>query len=216
MISNKEIRRLFSLYAELLNLHRKDAKFAKVLSGAAYYTRRLRQDIMSLDKNDISKIFRPPVTRLLTELQKTGTIAALDELIQLTPAGLFELMRIKGLGGKKLGIIWHILKIDTMEGLLKACQKNKLSKMPGFGTKTESNIIKAIESYTSNRDHFRYATVADAADQLVLHLQKTGKTKLISLCGDIRRKTTTLARIEILAAKKFLVASLKKYMIVQS
>jgi DNA polymerase (family 10) len=216
MISNREIRRLFSLYAELLDLHRQDAMFAKALSSAAYYTRRFREDIMFLDKARISQMFRPPIARLLFELQKTETIAALDELIQLTPAGLFELMRIKGLGGKKLAIIWHVLKIDTMEGLLKACQDNKLSKIPGFGTKTESNIIKAIESYTSHRDHFRYATVADAADQLVLHLQKIGKTRLISLCGDIRRKTTTLARIEILAAKKFTANSLKKYMIVQS
>ena len=216
MIPNKEIRRLLSLYAELLDLHRKDSKFAKVLSSAAYYTRRISEDIMSLDKFGISKMFRPRIGRLLTELQKTGTIAALDELIHLTPAGLFELMRIKGLGGKKLGVIWHVLKIDTMEDLLKACQENKLSKIPGFGTRTESNIIKAIESYTSHQDHFRYAAVADAADHLVLHLQKIGKTKLISLCGDIRRKTTTLARIEILAAKKFMASSLKKYMIVQS
>jgi len=216
MIPNREIRRLFSLYAELLDLHRQDARYAKVLSSAAFYIRRFREDIMSLDKARVSKLFRPRIARLLIELQKTGTIAALDELIQLTPAGLFELMRIKGLGGKKLAIIWHVLKIDTMEGLLQACQDNKLSKIPGFGTKTESNIIKAIESYTSHRDHFRYATVADVADQLVLHLQKIGKTRLISLCGDIRRKTTTLARIEILAAKKFTANSLKKYMIVQS
>jgi len=216
MIPNKEIRRIFNLYSELLDLHRKDANFAKVLSSAAYYTRRIGEDIMSLDKSGISKLFRPAIVRLLSELQKTGTIAALDELIQLTPAGLFELMRIKGLGGKKLAVIWHVLKIDTMEDLLKACQQNKLSQIRGFGARTESNIIKAIESYTSHLDHFRYGAVADAADNLVLNLQKIGKTRLISLCGDIRRKTTTLARIEILAAKKFMAASLKKYMIVQS
>jgi DNA polymerase (family X) len=216
MISNKEIRRLFILYAELLQLHEQDDKLAKTLSGASYYTRRIRQDIISLGKAEIAKLFRPPIAKLVTELQKTGTIAALDGLIQLTPAGLFELMRIKGLGGKKLAVIWHAMKIDTMEGLLKACQKNKLSRIPGFGAKTESNIIKAIESYTSHRDHFRYGAIADAAENLVAHLQKLGKTKMVSLCGDIRRKTTTLARIEILSARKFTAASLKKYMIVQS
>jgi DNA polymerase/3'-5' exonuclease PolX len=125
-----------------------------------------------------AKLFRPPVARLLAELQKTKTIAALDELIQLTPAGLFELMRIKGLGGKKLAVIWHTLKIDTMEALLEACQKNKLSQVPGFGAKTESNIIKAIESYSSHKDHFRYGAIADAADQLVLELQKIGKNEV--------------------------------------
>jgi hypothetical protein len=51
---------------------------------------------------------------------------------------------------------------------------------------------------------------------MVLNLQKIGKTKLMSLCGDIRRCTTTLARIEIISAKKFIPAMLKKYMVVQS
>src|SRR4030095_8420978 len=100
--------------------------------------------------------------KLLTELQDSGTIASLDELIQLTPAGLFEMMRIKGLGGKKLALIWRSAKIDTIDGLLKACRKNKLSGIPGFGTKTEANIIKAIEAYTSAQDHFHYAALADA------------------------------------------------------
>ena len=126
-------------------------------------------------------------------------------LIQLTPAGLFELMRIKGLGGKKLSIIWHALKIDTMEGLLKACQKNKLSKIPGFGIKTESNIITAIESYTSHKDHFRYAAVADVAEQLVVQLTENRKNKVGQSLwrhhGDVPQRSP---RIEILSAKKFI------------
>ena len=216
MVSNKEIRRFFALYAELLMLHRMDEKFSRILSGAAYYTRRIREDIADLTKPEIVKLFRPAIAKLIIELKETGTINKLDELIQLTPAGLFEMMRIKGLGGKKLSVIWHTLKIDTLEGLLKACKKNHLSEIPGFGKKTESNIINAIESYTSHKDHFRFGSVADAANKLVSSLQAVGKTKLVCLCGDIRRKSTTVARIEIISAKKFTPASLKKYMVVQS
>ena len=105
MVSNKEIRRLFALYAELLMLHRMDEKFSRILSGAAYYTRRIREDIADLTKPEIVKLFRPAIAKLIIELKETGTINKLDELIQLTPAGLFEMMRIKGLGGKKLSVI---------------------------------------------------------------------------------------------------------------
>ena len=207
---------MLGLYAELLLLHGQDGKLAGYLSSAAYYTRRVSGEIMRFSKAEIVKTFRPPIAKILTELQLTGTIEALDELIQLTPAGLFEMMRIKGLGGKKLSVIWHTAKIDTIEGLLKACQKNELSTLPGFGAKTENNIIKAIESYTSHKDHFRYGSIADIGDRLVDQLKSVGKTKLVSLCGDIRRKATTLARIEIISVKKFDTASLKKFMIVRT
>lgn len=207
---------MLGLYAELLLLHGQDGKLAGYLSSAAYYTRRVSGEIMRFSKAEIVKTFRPPIAKILTELQLTGTIEALDELIQLTPAGLFEMMRIKGLGGKKLSVIWHTAKIDTIEGLLKACQKNELSTLPGFGAKTENNIIKAIESYTSHKDHFRYGSIADIGDRLVDQLKSVGKTKLVSLCGDIRRKATTLARIEIISVKKFNTASLKKFMIVRT
>jgi DNA polymerase (family 10) len=219
MVTNKEIRRMLTLYAELLQLHEQDPKLAKSLSGAAYYTRRIQQDIISLGNKEITKLFRLPIAKVLKELKDTGTIEALDELIQLTPAGLFEMMRIKGLGGKKLAVIWKTAKIDTLEGLLKACKKNKLSALPGFGTKTEANIIKAIESYTSSRDHFRYAAIADAADRLVGQLRGQCDTHLISLCGDIRRQTLIVADIEIVAAvssKKMNPSILKKFMIVKS
>ena len=207
---------MLGLYAELLLLHGQDGKLAGYLSSAAYYTRRVSGEIMRFSKAEIVKTFRPPIAKILAELQLTGTIEALDELIQLTPAGLFEMMRIKGLGGKKLSVIWHTAKIDTIEGLLKACQKNELSTLPGFGAKTENNIIKAIESYTSHKDHFRYGSIADIGDRLVDQLKSVGKTKLVSLCGDIRRKATTLARIEIISVKKFDTASLKKFMIVRT
>ncbi len=55
-------------------------------------------------------IFARRSVTLIEELKKNDTIAKLDELIQLTPPGLFEMMRIKGLGGKKLSVIWTVAK----------------------------------------------------------------------------------------------------------
>jgi DNA polymerase (family 10) len=90
-------------------------RVCKVLSSAAYTPAVFAKISWSLDKAGSPNCFAPHCA-IAHRTSKNGTIAALDELIQLTPAGLFELMRIKGLGGKKLAIIWHVLKIDTMEG----------------------------------------------------------------------------------------------------
>ena len=219
MLTNKEIRRIFSLYAELLRVHSMDQKFADSLSSAAYYSRRIKQNIMSLNSDELKAKFQPPVAELIIELQKTSSVSALDELIELTPGGLLEMMRIKGLGGKRISVIWQQGKIDTLKGLLNACKKNALSKIPGFGRKTESNIIKSIETYKATQTHFHYATLATTAERIVQVLQRALDSKLISLCGPIRRCSLTLPGIDIiaaLAAAQLSALVLKKFMIVKS
>jgi len=210
---------MFSLYAELLLLHEKDERLANFLSGAAYRIRRMGEKLVNLDKPAMSKLFRPEIVAILEELKKKKTIPALDVLIQLTPGGLFEMMQVKGLGGKKLSVLWKKAKIDTVEGLLEACKNNLLSKMPGFGIKTQENIVAAIDTLHSNSKRFHYAAVADQANELVFFLQKLFKTKFISLCGEIRRKSTTVDGIDILAAidiKKLFNKDVRKFLIFQS
>jgi DNA polymerase (family 10) len=218
MLSNREIRRLFTLYAELLLLHNSDEKLAGLLSGAAYKLRNTSEQLTDLSKAELLKKFRPEIIGIIQNIKTQGTIGALDELIQLTPGGLFEMMRIKGLGGKKLSILWKA-GIDTMDALLEACKNNIVKGIPGFGEKSQLNIMKAIEEYNGNSDRFHYASVADEADALVEALKKLLKTAFIRLCGDIRRKATTVSAIEILTtvpAGKFSVSGLRKWIIVQS
>src|SRR5438128_633535 len=105
MISNREISRLFSLYAELLLLHQKDERFAALLSGASYRIRNLNETVTALSRQQLATLFRPEIVQQISEIKNNETIEALDELIQLTPQGLFEMMRIKGLGGKKLAVL---------------------------------------------------------------------------------------------------------------
>lgn len=219
MLSNREIRRMFGLYAELLLLHGQDARLSGYLSGAAYRLRSISNDITDMDKSALTKLFRPEIVRLIEELKKNETIETLDELIQLTPPGLFEMMRIRGLGGKKLAVLWRTAKIDTIDALLEACKNNRLSNIPGFGKKTEANIIEAVESYDNKKDRFHFGFIADSAYALVTGMQKLFKTKWISLCGEIRRQSTTVAGIEILAtitAAKLKTPSLRGQLLVQS
>ena len=219
MASNREISKLFSIYAELLLLHNKNEDLANLLSGAAYRLRNINEELLALDNAQLSKLFRPEIIQILKEFKKAGTINDLDELIQLTTPGLFEMMRIRGLGGKKLSILWRIAEIDTVDALLNACKKNELTGIPGFGLKTQQNIIHAIEADRNNRDRFHYATVADDAKALVLVFQKAFNTKLVSLCGEVRRQTTTVEQIEIIAAidsKKFKGKDLRRFMVLQS
>ena len=219
MSSNRKISKLFNIYAELLLLHKKDERLSALLSGAAYRLRNITQEVSSMSRKELSELFRLDLITIIDELKNTQTIEALDELIQLTPQGLFEMMRIQGLGGKKLSVLWNEAKIDSMDALLEACKNGAVSKIPGFGTKTQQNILESIEAYRSSENYFHYASVADTAYNLVKALQKIFKTKPVSLCGDVRRQATTVERIEIItavSAKDFKHASLRRLITIQS
>ncbi len=90
-----------------------------MLFGTSYRLRKISEDVATLSKEGLSKLFRPEIADIIYNLKKTSTIEALDELIQLTPQGLFEMMRIKGLGGKKLAILWKTAGIDSIDALFK-------------------------------------------------------------------------------------------------
>lgn len=218
MLTNREIQRLFNLFAELLLLHEKEEKLSRSLSSASYRLRKMNEDVLSLPRKQWSTHFSPPIIKLLSELYEKNTITDLDELIQLTPPGLFDMMRIKGLGGKKLAVLWKVAKIESVDSLLEAAKTNKLTGIPGFGAKTVENIIEAIENFHASRDRFHFADVADSADTLITALQKIFKTKLVSTCGEVRRCATTVADIEIIIAvdpKKFNGAAIKKILITE-
>lgn len=219
MATNREISRLLHLYAELLQLHGREDRLSALLSGASYRTRQMEDEIGAMPKPDLSNSFRPEIVKIINELNTEGSVADLEELIQLTPPGLFDMMRIKGLGGKKLSVLWKQAKIDSIDELLHKAKSGEIAAIKGFGTKTQANIINAIENLNASSSRFHYADVADVAESLVVSLQKVFKTELISLCGDIRRQALTVEQVELVMAlppKKMQSAPVKRILHISS
>ncbi len=85
----------------------------------------------------------------ITEQIETGRLAVLDEYINKTPSGIFDLLKIKGLGPKKISTIWKELGIESIGELLYACEENRLLHYKGFGAVTQQNIQESIIFYIS-------------------------------------------------------------------
>ncbi len=166
MISNGEVASLLRTLAELMMLHGENDSASKSFSVAAFQMSGLTRNVVDMDKGELQKIFNSKVVSKIQEIKATSGIQMLDELIQLTPSGIFEMMRIKGLGGKKLAVLWKQAGIDHMDMLLKACRNNEVARIKGFGEKTQQNIIKAIDYYKSNAGRFHFATIEDEADKI--------------------------------------------------
>src|SRR5690606_36142537 len=115
-------------------------------------------------------------------------------------AGILEMLHIKGLGPKKIQVIWHHLQIETVGELYYACNENRLVEAKGFGLKTQEEIKKSIEFTMANQGWFLYAKLRPAAEIVFNHLTHSLPECLISYTGAFRRKCEILTHVEIICA----------------
>jgi len=140
------------------------------------------------------------IAKTVVEIAKKGSSAELTELLEKTPAGVVEMLDIKGLGPKKVKQLWHELQIESVGELLYACNENRLVDLKGFGTKTQEAVKKSIEFLKAASGKSHYAAVEQLADDFVEELKELQYVSNISLTGAIYRKAQTLESIDILIA----------------
>ena len=106
----------------------------------------------------------------ITDIYHTGTCNLLEKLESEIPVGVQEMLHIKGLGSKKIQIIWIKMGITTIGDLLYACNENRLIEEKGFGAKTQETIRKTLEYYIQNQGNFHFAAAARVAEQFLEEL----------------------------------------------
>ena len=209
MLSNKEVSGLFKTLGALMELHGENDFKTKSYTNAAFQLGRVTGSVMEMPEAELDNIqgVGKSIIGKIKELRNSGTIAALEEYMQKTPPGLVEILQIKGLGGKKVGMIWRDLGIESVGELLYACNENRLASLKGFGEKTQESVIKSIEYFQSNIGKFHYARIAAAVDEIIGLLKERITSDKISLCGDIRRKCNVIEKLEIICAESCNIAN---------
>jgi DNA polymerase (family 10) len=102
----------------------------------------------------------------IIEILQTGKLQLLVDIISKTPAGILEMLKIKGIGPKKIATIWKELEIETLGELLYACNENRLTLYKGFGEKTQQNIKESIEFYMGAMGRYLYQQVESFSKEL--------------------------------------------------
>ncbi|MCX7403111.1 MAG: DNA polymerase/3'-5' exonuclease PolX [Planctomycetia bacterium] len=132
-------------------------------------------------------------------LLATGTLPLLEELQAAVPAYVFELMRVPGLGPKKVKLLVEELGVASLDDLERACQTGKVQLLKGFGSKTQAKIVANI-AFAKNPAHSRLLwSEADAiVQQLLTYLSTCSEVLQISGAGSWRRGQETVGDIDIL------------------
>ncbi len=197
MITNDEISNNFSLLAKLMDIHGENPFKAKSYAAAAFSVDKIATQLSEMPQNAIFSIkgIGESAGNRIIEMLQTGKLQILEDIIQNTPPGILEMLKIKGIGPKKIATIWKELEIETLGELLYACNENRLTLYKGFGEKTQQNIKDSIEFYMGTLGRYLYQQV----ESFSIELEKILTTSLpftFQLTGEMRRQMEIIDSID--------------------
>jgi DNA polymerase (family 10) len=158
---NYEIAEYFSLLSKLMEIHGENPFKIKSYSNAAFTLDKLNDPVIEMSPSQLYAVrgIGEAIGKKIFEIIENQQLSLLNEYIGKTPPGILELLKIKGLGPKKMVTIWKELEIETVGELLYACEENRLIHYKGFGEKTQQNIYEALLFYVQHQGNYLYQQV---------------------------------------------------------
>lgn len=146
--------------------------------------------------------FGEALTEKITTLVTTGKLKYYDDLKKKIPAGLLEMIKIPGLGPKKAKTLFEKLKLDSVGKLRKACEDHRVSKLEGFGEKSEQKILEGIAHLKKYAERHRYDEAREAADLVLRHIKQFPQVIDCEVGGSLRRHRETIGDVDILVSSR--------------
>jgi DNA polymerase (family 10) len=202
-MDNYFIAEQFSLLSKIMDIHGENSFKAKSYAAAAFNIEKLPQQLTDTPPDKLSSLkgIGDSAAKKIIEIIETGKLQVLEEMVQKTPAGVLEMLNIKGIGPKKIATIWREMEIESLGELLYACNENRLMMYKGFGEKTQQNVQDAIDYYLQNQGSFLYADVEVLFPNIKSYLEKMLFTESVAVTGAYRRQALTIDELEFVIAK---------------
>jgi DNA polymerase (family 10) len=138
----------------------------------------------------------------IEEMLETGTFAEFEELRSRVPAGLLDMMRIPGVGPKKVKTLHEELGLESIDDLEKAARDDLIAQLPGFGEKSQQRILRGIERIRNYSKRHLLSTVMREADTVYSAISEHADVQRSMLGGSLRRVRETVKDIDILVSAK--------------
>ena len=135
---------------------------------------------------------------VIRELASTGRSSYLEELKGAQPEGLLELLRVPGLGAKKIAILQEALGIDSREALEEAASSGRIASVKGFGPRGQQKILDSLRELRETGDRWLLPVALDVAESLRLAISKVPAADAVEIAGSVRRRLETVGEIDIL------------------
>src|SRR5262245_22912659 len=136
----------------------------------------------------------------ITTLVTTGRLPFYDDLRAKVPEGVVQMLRIPGMGPKKVMALNQQLGIDTIDKLKAACESGEVAKLRGFGAKTQDKILEGLRFLSEVGNRVRLDQALAVAAVITEGLRGLKGIKRMAVCGSIRRRRETVKDIDVLVS----------------
>jgi DNA polymerase (family X) len=201
-VHNADIAAVFDEIADLLEIEGANPFRIRAYRNAALTLRDLPREVAAMiDRGeDLTELpgIGEDLAAKIKEIVETGTAAMLEEHRKTVPATLTELLRIPGIGPKRVKALYHDLGIRTLDQLKKAAQDRRVRALQGFGEKTERHILDQLKASQSEEKRFKLAIATQYAEALIAYLKESPGVKQVVAAGSYRRAKETIGDLDIL------------------
>ncbi|MGB9839716.1 DNA polymerase/3'-5' exonuclease PolX [Thermovenabulum sp.] len=198
-MKNFEIAGIFMRISEMLEIKGENTFKIKAYKKAAESITSLSVELKDLVERGYSlkeiEGIGPAIEAKINEILTKGTCEYYEKLKREIPEGLLEMLKIPGLGAKKIKTIYDELKIDTLEELERAAKEKKLRSLKGFGVKTEQAIIKGILMLKGNQGKILLSTALYLAEEIRDFIKSSNLKVKIEFAGEMRRRVEMIEKI---------------------
>src|SRR6266702_3231328 len=202
-MQNPDIARLFDEVADLLEIQDANPFRVRAYRNAARTIRDFPEPIAELARSGAKDLTDIPgigddLAEKITAIVTTGELPLRKQLAAKLPAGLLDLLRIPGLGPKRVKLLHKKLKVKSATDLAAALAKHRIQKLKGFGPKIEEKIRTGLGVAAQSERRLLLHEAETAADAIVAFLQASGGISQIEVAGSYRRRRETIGDLDIL------------------
>lgn len=203
-IHNADIAAIFEEIADLLEIQGANPFRIRAYRNAARILSDLPQEVRLLVEqgDDLTRLpgIGDDLAGKINEITTTGRSNFLERLHRELPPVITELLKIPGLGPKRVKALYHNLDVQTIEQLHRAAKDGRIRALPGFGEKSELNILQAVEAHASQTHRFKLTVAAQYAEALCTFLQALPGVQQVTVAGSFRRMRETVGDLDILVS----------------
>jgi len=205
-VHNEDVAEVFTEIADLLEIEGDNPFRIRAYRNAAQTLLGLGRDVGVLVEQgeDLTRLqgIGKDLAAKIRELLDTGHCNTLDKLRKRLPADLTELLKLPGLGPKRVHALYHELDIHTLEQLERAARDGLVQQLPGFGARTEVRILEAVQAHADAGHRFKLVAAARYAESLLEYLRSAPGVDEVRVAGSYRRAKETVGDLDLLATAR--------------
>jgi DNA polymerase (family 10) len=200
--SNAEVAAALHELADLLQLDGGDHFRVLAYRRAGDAVAGLGRSVAGIPAADLTKIrgIGAATAAKIAEFLETGSMRALEELRSRYPPGVLAMTRLPGLGPKKAVAVQQGLGVTSLEGLKEALLAGRLRQLPGFGARSEENLLRALERQATIEERIPMVDALRVAEEALGMVAGLPGVERAAYAGSLRRMRDTIGDLDLLVA----------------